>query len=55
MRTLRHHIKPNEHITQEWQLIVNTLLTAMIENQRFLQQKLALQIIQIKHPDTTKI
>jgi hypothetical protein len=39
-----HLLNSNAHITQEWQLIVST---AMTENQRFLQQKLTLHILQI--------
>ena len=43
---INHLLISNAHITQEWQLIVNT---AMTENQRFffLQQKLTLHTLQI--------
>ena len=39
-----HLLISNAHSTQEWNLIVNTDMT---ENQRFLQQKLTLYILQI--------
>ncbi len=43
---------PNAHITQEWQVIVNT---AMTETQRFLQHKLTFDILQIEHMNKTLI